>query len=156
MKMSETKQERTPRELSNREATQRPARWMPPQLLPDPTPEEGYTYRWIRLSTLGVSDPTNISSKLREGWEPVKASDHPEIRLFGDQTANGHFKDTVQVGGLMLCKIPTEFMEQRAAHYGQQSESQMNSVDNNFMRENDPRMPLFRERSSKVTFGKGS
>lgn len=153
--MSETKQERTPRELSNREVTQRPARWMPPQLLPDPTPEPGYTFRWIRLSTLGTTDPANISSKLREGWEPVKASDHPEIRLFAEQT-NGQFKDTIQIGGLMLCKIPSEFMDQRSAHYNQQSEAQMNSVDNNFMRENDPRMPLFRERSSKVTFGKGS
>jgi len=154
--MSEIKQERTPREMSNREATQRPARWMPPQLLPDPKPEPGYVYRWIRLSTLGTSDPGNISSKLREGWEPVKASDHPEIRLFNDQNTVGQYKDTVQVGGLMLCKIPAEFMDQRSAHYSNQSEAQMNSVDNNFMRENDPRMPLFRERSSKVTFGKGS
>lgn len=148
--------ERLDRELETREQAKRPARWMPPQLLPDPKPEPGYTYRWIRLSTLGTSDPANISSKLREGWEPVKASDHPEIRLFGEQNNSGQFKDTIQIGGLMLCKIPSEFMEQRAAHYSQQSEAQMNSVDNNFMRENDPRMPLFRERSSKVTFGKGS
>ncbi len=147
---------RLERELETREQSKRPARWMPPQLLPDPKPEPGYTYRWIRLSTLGTSDPANISSKLREGWEPVKASDHPEIRLFGEQNNSGQFKDTIQIGGLMLCKIPAEFMEQRAAHYSQQSEAQMNSVDNNFMRENDPRMPLFRERSSKVTFGKGS
>lgn len=146
---------RMERALETREATKRPARWMLPQLLPDPKPEPGYTFRWIRVSTLGTSDPGNVSSKLREGWEPVKASDHPEIRLFGSEPT-GNFKDTVQVGGLMLCKIPTEFMDQRAAHYGQQSEAQMNSVDNNFMRENDPRMPLFRERSSKVTFGKGS
>jgi hypothetical protein len=155
MKMGESST-RANRELETREQTKRPARWMPPQLLPDPTPEPGYTFRWIRLSTLGTSDPANISSKLREGWEPVKASDHPEIRLFGEQNNSGQFKDTIQIGGLMLCKIPSEFMEQRAAHYSQQSEAQMNSVDNNFMRENDPRMPLFRERSSKVTFGKGS
>jgi hypothetical protein len=153
MKMAENRLER---ELETREQSKRPARWMPPQLLPDPKPEPGYAYRWIRLSTLGTSDPANISSKLREGWEPVKASDHPEIRLFGEQNNSGQFKDTIQIGGLMLCKIPAEFMEQRSAHYSQQSEAQMNSVDNNFMRENDPRMPLFRERSSKVTFGKGS
>jgi len=32
----------------------------------------------------------------------------------------------------------------------------MQSVDNTYMRENDPRMPMFKERSSKVTFGTGS
>ena len=152
--MSESTATRLDRELESREKTKRPAKWSPPQLLPDPKPEPGYVFRWIRLSMMGNSDPTNISSKLREGWEPVKASDHPEIRLFGDMD-NSRYPDAVIVGGLMLCKIPAEFMDQRDAYYRNQAESQMNSVDNNFMRENDPRMPLFRERSSKVTFGKG-
>ena len=127
---------------------------MPPQLLPDPTPEAGYAFRWIRVSTLNAADPINISSKLREGWEPVKASDHPEIRLFGS-TPDARFPDSVLVGGLLLCKTPAEFIDQRNAFYGQQAEQQMQSVDNSFMRESDPRMPLFKERSSKVTFGKG-
>lgn len=152
--MGETATTRLDRELESREKTKRPAKWAPPQLLPDPKPEPGYTYRWIRTSTLNSADPANVSSKLREGWEPVKASDHPEIRLFGGQS--GHFKDSIEIGGLLLCKIPSEFMEQRGEYYGSQAESQMNSVDNNFMRENDPRMPLFKERTSKVTFGKGS
>lgn len=147
---------RTDRELEKREQTKRPARWSPPQLLPDPTPEEGYVYRWIRLSLLGNDDPTNISSKLREGWEPVKASDHPEVRVFGTNVDDKGFKDTIQIGGLLLCKIPAEFMDQRSQHYMDSSESMMKSVDNNFMRENDPRMPLFNERTTKVTFGKGT
>jgi hypothetical protein len=152
MKMAE--QNREKRALDTREASTRPAKWMPPQLLPDPTPEAGYAFRWIRVSTLNAADPINISSKLREGWEPVKASDHPEIRLFGS-TPDARFPDAVLVGGLLLCKTPAEFIEQRNAFYGQQAESQMQSVDNSFMRESDPRMPLFKERSSKVTFGKG-
>lgn len=147
-------QNREKRALDTREASTRPAKWMPPQLLPDPTPEAGYAFRWIRVSTLNAADPINISSKLREGWEPVKASDHPEIRLFGS-TPDARFPDAVLVGGLLLCKTPAEFIEQRNAFYGQQAESQMQSVDNSFMRESDPRMPLFKERSSKVTFGKG-
>ena len=148
-----TEQTRKSRELDTRATTTRPAKWLPPQLLPDPTPEPGYAFRWIRTSTLGKDDPTNLSSKLREGWEPVKASDHPEIRLFG--TVNGQFPDSVVVGGLMLCKTPVEFTEQRDEYYRQQAETQMNSVDNTYMRESDPRMPLFKERSTKVTFGKG-
>jgi hypothetical protein len=128
---------------------------MPPSLLPDPNPEPGYVYRWIRLSTLGTDDPSNISSKLREGYEPVKASDHPEVQVFGSEI-KGRFSDTIQVGGLMLCKIPAEFAEQRNEFYRRQAEGQMESVDNAFMRENNPKMPLFRERQSQVKFGRGS
>jgi hypothetical protein len=153
MKMAE--QNRVNRALDTREAAARPAKWLPPQLLPDPTPEAGYAFRWIRVSTLNAADPINISSKLREGWEPVKASDHPEIRLFGS-TPDARFPDAVLVGGLLLCKTPAEFIEQRNAYYGQQADSQLQSVDNSFMRESNPKMPLFKERSSKVTFGKGT
>src|ERR1035437_6108541 len=145
--------ERTPRELETRSKMERPTKWAPPQLLPDPNPEAGFAFRWIRLSTLGAADATNISSKFREGWEPVKASEHPEIMQLGGNT--NRFPDSVEIGGLLLCKTPTEFIEQRDAYYRQMSNSQMDSVDNNFMRENDPRMPLFKERKSKVSFGKG-
>jgi hypothetical protein len=146
---------RVPREFDTRAKAERPKKWMPPSLLPDPNPEPGYVYRWIRLSTLGTDDPSNISSKLREGYEPVKASDHPEVQVFGSEI-KGRFADTIQVGGLMLCKIPAEFAEQRNEFYRRQAEGQMESVDNAFMRENDPRMPLFRERQSQVKFGRGS
>lgn len=145
--------ERNPRELDTRAKMERPKSWMPPQLLPDPNPEDGYAFRWIRVSTLGSDDPMNISSKLREGWEPVKASEHPEIQLGG---GSGRFPDSIEIGGLLLCKTPKEFTEQRDAHFRRIAEGQMQSVDNSFMRENDPRMPLFKERSSEVKFGRGS
>ena len=149
------KSTRLARELDTREKTmERPKHWMPPQLLPDPTPEAGYAYRWVRIASLGKDDATNISGKLREGWEPVKASDHPEIRLFGSDS-NAKFPDCVEVGGLLLCKTPVEFTEQRNSYYRNQAEAQMQSVDNTYMRENDPRMPMFKERKSTVTFGKG-
>ena len=147
--------ERTPRELDKRSNMERMTKWAPPALLPDPTPEPGFAFRWIRLSTLNAPDAINISSKMREGWEPVKASEHPEITLLGG-TSN-RFPDSVEIGGLLLCKTPVEFTEQRDAHFRQLASAQMESVDNNFMRENDPRMPLFKERSTKVTsFGKGN
>ena len=143
------------RDLSTRESAERPKQWMPPQLLPDPNPEAGYAFRWIRIASLGKDDATNISGKLREGWEPVRASDHPEIRMFGSDS-NAKFPDSVQVGGLLLCKTPVELTEQRNAYYRNQAEAQMQSVDNTYLRETDPRMPMFKERKSTVTFGKGT
>ena len=148
-----SEQTREKRSADNREAAQRPKHWMPPQLLPDPTPEPGYAFRWIRISTLNAPDASNISTKFREGWEPVKASEHPEVVVMGGSQTR--FPDSIEIGGLLLCKIPVEFTEDRDAYYLDQANAQMNSVDNNFMRESDPRMPMFKERTSKVTFGKG-
>lgn len=145
--------ERNPRELDTRARMERPKQWMPPSVLPDPNPEPGYAFRWIRVSTLGTSDPGNVSGKLREGWEPVKASEHPEIQLVGRA---GSFPDSIEIGGLLLCKTPIEFVQQRDAYYKRQADGQMQSVDNNFMRESNARMPLFNERKSEVTFGRGS
>jgi len=145
---------RLDRDLNTREKVARKRSWAPPELLPTPKPEEGYAYHWVRISTRGEADPMNISSKLREGWEPVKASDHPEVHVM--TVEDERFKDNVVIGGLMLCKAPKEFVEDRNAYYLNQASAQINSVDNNFMRENDPRMPLFSERKTTVSFGKGS
>ena len=145
---------RISRELESREKTTRKRAWQRPEVLPSPNPEPGYEFRWIRVSSLGNTDATNVSSKLREGWEPVKASDHPEITLVTIE--NDRFKDNVVIGGLMLCKAPEELVTERNDYYGQQARSQMQSVDNNLMLENDPRMPLFSDRKTKVTFGNGT
>jgi hypothetical protein len=146
--------ERTPRELETRAKMERPKQWMLPELLPSPDPEDGYEFRWIRISTLGTADPGHISAKLREGWEPVKASEHPEIQIMatGDKP---RFPDSIEIGGLLLCKTPKEFVSQRNSYYQRQTDGQMQSVDNAFMRENDPRMPVFKERRSEVKFGRG-
>ena len=111
------------------------------------------SYRYIRTSTLGTPDVNNVSSKLREGWEPVKASEHPEAFTMSDP--NSRFKDAIETGGLVLCKTPREFVDQRNEYFNNQTEAQVQSVDNNFMRESDPRMPLFKDKKSTVTFGKG-
>jgi hypothetical protein len=103
---------------------------------------------------LGTADPSNISSKLREGYEPCKAEDYPELMLHA--STDGRFKGNIEVGGLVLCRIPAEFLQQREAYYANQNKAQMESVDNNFMRDNDPRMSKFSEKSTKVTFGSGS
>jgi len=145
---------RLKRDTETREKNTRKQAWKRPTVLPDPTPQDGYTFHWVRVSTMGQPDSTNVSSKLREGWEPVRAEDHPEI--FSDAVADARFKDNVIVGGLMLCKAPDELVHERTEYYDQLTESQMNSVDNNLMRENDPRMPIFNDRKSKVTFGRGN
>ena len=142
------------RELETREKTVRKRSCEPPEVLGSPTPEEGYDFHWVRISTQGQVDATNVSSKLREGWEPVKAVDHPEITMV--TVENERFADNVVIGGLMLCKAPKELVEERNDYYTSQTKSQMHSVDNNFIRENDPRMPLFNERKTKVTFGNGT
>ena len=150
----QTRQNRTSRELENRQVDKRPTAWRPPETLPSPDDRPGWKHRWVRLATLGVSDPGNISSKLREGYEPCKAEEYPELMLHA--STEGRFKGSIEVGGLLLCRIPEEFLDQRMKYYDGQNRAQVESVDNNFLRENDPRMPLFAEKKSKVTFGSGS
>ena len=147
-------QNRNARELENREVAQRKQHWKPPELLPTPNPEPGYGFRYVRTALLGKVDPTNLSAKLREGWEPVKLANHPEMLMHVDP--NSRFKDNVEVGGLLLCKAPIEMIKERDAYYNHQAVSQMEAVDNNFMRQNDERMPLFRESKTGVSFGRGT
>ena len=144
---------RTPRDMTLRPEFQRAESWAPAGLLPEFTKQPGWAYRWIRTSMVGQADAMNVSSKMREGWEPVKMADHPEMHLFTDP--NARFKDNVEVGGLLLCKTPEEFVDQRNAYFNKQTQNQTDAVDNSFMKENDSRMPLFKERKSSVTFGKG-
>lgn len=145
---------RTTRELETRAVQERPKQWAPPELLPEPDKQPGYAYRWIRVSTLNAADPRNISSKLREGWEPVSIEEQPKYRLLA--SGDGKFKDNIEIGGLLLCKTPEEFVAQRTEHYEKQTRAQTDAVDNNLMRQSDPRMPLFNERKSTSSFGKGS
>jgi hypothetical protein len=142
------------RELQNRELSERPKQWRPPELLPEPDKQAGFAYRWIRVSTLTNADPRNISSKLREGWEPVSIEEQPKFRLLANQ--EGRFKDNIEIGGLLLCKTPEEFIEQRTKYYDDQTQAQTEAVDNSLMRQSDPRMPIFNERKSTTTFGKGT
>ena len=142
------------RELATRAMSERPKQWTPPELLPEPDKQAGYAYRWIRVSMLGQADPRNLSSKLREGWEPVRIEEQPKFSLLIDP--GSRFKDNIEIGGLLLCKAPEEFVGQRSAYYQNQTQAQTEAVDNNLMRQSDPRMPLFKERKSSHSFGKGN
>jgi hypothetical protein len=137
---------RRPRENDSRAETVR-EEYVPPSTLPVPNAVEGFSFHWVSTQVLGIADPTNVSKKMREGWVPVKAADHPELML--PATAAGN----VEVGGLMLCKMPTARLRARNAYYADQARKQMQSVDTALMRNNDPRMPLFVERKSKTVRG---
>ena len=147
-------QNRLTRELESRALTERPKRWMPPELLPEPDKQAGYEYRWIRVSMLGKQDGRNVSTKIREGWEPVKLQEQPQFKLLTDPTTR--FEDGIEIGGLLLCKTPEEFVEQRKDYYANQNKLQAEAVDNNLMRQSDPRMPIFKERKSSTSFGTGT
>lgn len=145
---------RLDRDLEIREETQpRKKEWAPPSLLPEFKKQPGWAYRWVRVSLANDADNLNVSSKMREGWEPVKHSEHPEINL--PANPDSRFKDSVEVGGLLLCKMPQEMVDQRNEYYKNKAEGQAQAVDNSFLRENDPRMPLFSDKKSTTSFGKG-
>ena len=149
-------QNRMSRELESREQSMRDEAWAPPSQLPTPEPQAGYKFRWIRTSVMGLDDARNVSMRRREGWEPVKAEDHPELLL--DLCLDGSTPKTglVLFGGLMLCKNLDNTIEKRNRYYENMADQQARSVDNNFMRENDARMPLFSEKRAEVTFGRGN
>jgi hypothetical protein len=147
-------EQRTKRKSETREVeTRKGGSWQPSSVLPTPEPQDGWVFRWVRTSTLGQADNTNVSQKFRDGWEPVRAEDHPELKIQSD--INSRFEGKIEIGGLLLCKAPKEQMEQRQEYYQNLASQQMESVDNNFLRENDPRMPLMNpERKTRTSFGR--
>lgn len=145
---------RIPRDLATRTQDARPTYWQQPELLPEPDRQPGFDYHWVRVATLGQADPRNLSAKLREGWEPVKVEEQPKMQLLTDPSSR--FKDNIEIGGLLLCKTPTDFVKQRAEYFSRQTQAQTEAVDNSLMRQSDARMPIFKEGKSTTSFGKGS
>ena len=144
---------RIPRDLVSREKQAR-AVYVPPSALPDPTPEPGWDYRWVATHVNGQADPSNVSRKLREGWEPVTIEEQPKFQLLVDP--DSRFKNNIEIDGLLLCKTPIEFIEQRNSHFLRVTKAQAESVDNGLMRQSDSRMPIFKEGKSTTSFGKGT
>ena len=152
--MANNENVRKTRDIDTRATYERPKQWQQPELLPEPDKEAGYAYRWISVATLNSPDPRNLSAKLREGWEPVRIEEQPKFQLLVDP--NSRYKDNIEIGGLLLCKTPVEFVEQRNAYYANQTQAQTDAVDSALMRQSNPRMPLFNERKTTSSFGKGS
>ena len=141
---------RQPRETETRDKEKRATSWERPTLLPMPNPREGVKFRWIRTSVMGQTDTPNVSAKFREGWQPVVAKDFPELEIMSD--VDSRWKENIEVGGLLLCSNATETVEARKDAHKEMSKRQIESVDNSYLRNNDPRMPVLRpERSTRTT-----
>jgi len=142
--------DREPRSTQTREAHAKKKGWERPTLLPTPDPRNGVKFRWIRTSVMGQADTPNVSSKFREGWSPVAAKDFPELQVMSD--VDSRWKENIEVGGLLLCSIATETVEARKEAHREMSKRQIESVDNSYLRNNDPRMPVLRpERNTRTT-----
>lgn len=144
--------DRTPREQETRATAVRPTSWVPTNTLPDPSPRPGVQYRWIRTSAGGQPDALNVSQRLRQGYVPLKASEHPELQIISDR--DSRFPDSIEVGGLLLCSIAEELVQARNKYYRDLTVAQMQAVDSQMMAEQDPRLQtMFRNVKSRTRFG---
>ena len=146
-------QKRESRDSQTRAKSQRRKPWAPPSKLEAPEPPQGYKHRWIRASLRGEDDKMNVSTRLREGWELVRAEEYPEMKGRYPTIEEGANTGVIGVGGLMLARIPVETVDERTEYFREQTRTQMEAVDQNLMREQHPSMPIHTERQSRVTFG---
>lgn len=143
---------RTSREVESRERSERKMEWRPGTALDAPEPPIGYVHRWIRESVMEFDDRTNVHKKRQEGWDLVRAEDYPD--WIGPVVDEGRNAGVIGNGGLVLARMPVEMVEQRKNHYQGVTQNQMEAVDRDWMRENNPAMPkLAPQRKSSVSFG---
>ena len=144
---------REPREAQTREKKAARKPWAPPSALDAPNPPEGYVHRWVRLEIRGQDDRKNVMARLREGWEPVRADEYPDFE--SPVVEECKFEGVIGVGGLILCRIPIETVQERDQFFASKTQNQMDAVDNDMMRDGShPSMSISRpERQSRVTIG---
>ena len=142
---------KTSRASQTRDKVKKPTTWTPPSSLDAPPAPEGYRHRWIRVEVLGFDDTKNVSGKLREGWELVRADEYPEQDF--PSLATGKYSGVIGVGGLVLARIPEEIAQQREAYYKDQTKQRDEAVNNDVLKEQHPSMPINNDRQTRVTFG---
>ena len=143
--------QKTSRAAVTRSKTERPKVYKPPSSLDAPPAPDGYRHRWIRAESVGFQDSKNIFGRLREGYELVRAdeykdSDYPIVH-------EGKYAGVIGVGGLLLARIPEELSKSRSEYQKQLSEGQDEAIENDLLKDQDKRMPIKVDRSSKHTFG---
>jgi len=144
-------QDKTSRASSTRSKTERPKVWTPPSSLDAPPAPDGFRHRWIRAESLGFSDTKNVSARLREGFELVRADEYPDSQY--PVITDGKYAGVIGVGGLLLARISEEIAKQRAAYIDSLSKGQDEAVEHDLMREQHKSMPINVDRQSRVTFG---
>ena len=139
------------RESETRTKRERPKVWTPPSQLDAPPAPEGFKHRWLRAETIGQMDQKNVSARMREGWEFVRADEYPDTDWLTIDT--GRYSGVIAVGGLMLARIPNEIVKQRQAYFAKLTQDKDDAIANDVLRDQHPSMPISKERSSRVTFG---
>jgi hypothetical protein len=144
---------RTSRAADTRETTSRRKPWAPPSRLDAPEAPPGYKHRWLRMEAGGQEDRINISGKIREGYELVRADEYPDFPV--PTVEDGRYAGIISVGGMVLARIPIETAEERNAYYRSRAQDQVTAADNDLMKTNAHNsMRIDRPvRQSKVTFG---
>jgi hypothetical protein len=150
MHMSNEKN-KTSRASQVRAKTERKKTWTPPSSLDAPPAPDGYRHRWIRTDVMGFDDTKNMSSKMRSGWELVRADEYPEGSY--PQVLEGKYAGLIGVGGLVLARIPEEIAKSREAYFRKQVQDRDQAIENDLMKEQHPSMPINSERQTRVTFG---
>jgi hypothetical protein len=143
--------DRTPRTTATREEESRRKPWAPPSVLDAPPAPTGYQNRWVRASIRGEEDKGNVFNRLRQGYEPVRADQHPEFQA--PTIDDGKHAGVIGNGGLILTRIPIETAHERTEFYGKRTREQMTAVDQDLMKEQHPSMPINQQRQSRVSFG---
>lgn len=143
--------DRTPRTADTREKETRRKPWAPPSVLDAPPPPEGYKHRWVRASIRGEEDKGNVFNRMRQGYEPVRAEEHPDYQA--PTIEDGKHAGVIGNGGLILTRVPVETALERTEYYGNRTREQMTAVDQDLMKEQHPSMPINQQRQSKVSFG---
>lgn len=144
---------RTPRSLETREHAERKRTWTQPSVLPEIEPRDGWVHKWVRTDYSNIADKRTFSQRQREGWEPVDIADYPELQAYSASgTEHGH----VEVGGLILCRMPDEMVGQRNQHYLSVARQQESSAEEHYMRDPGEVVKKFNESSRKIVFGQSA
>ena len=149
--MTKETEKRTSRASQTRVKEDRKKVWSPPSSLDAPPAPSGFKHRWLRAESMGFDDSSNMSAKLRSGYELVRADQYPDTDYPSVQT--GKYQGVIGVGGPLLARIPDEIVESRKDYFAKQVEDKNNAIDNDLMKEQHPSMPINNDRQTRVTFG---